>query len=63
MDDGELHIMNGNETDPAIDYLDCPVYTENSDFYIEVVGFWVEGVLQTLLAIPGILGEPGYLLT
>ena len=37
--------------------LDCPVYTENSDYYIGQVGFWVEGVIQTAVGIPGIMGK------
>lgn len=37
--------------------LDCPVYTVYSDYYIAQVNFWVEGVIQTLIGVPGILGK------
>ncbi len=36
---------------------DCPVYGPYSDYYIDTVHFWVEGVLQTMLAVPGLIGE------
>jgi len=37
--------------------LDCPVYTNSSAFLIEQVQFWVEGVIQTCVAIPGLMGK------
>ena len=37
--------------------LDCPAYGNHSDYYIGQVNFWVEGVLQTALAIPGLIGK------
>lgn len=37
--------------------LDCPVYSNHSHRYIYLVDFWVEGVIQTTLAIPGFLGK------
>lgn len=37
--------------------LDCPVYGNNSDFYISQVHWWVEGVFQTTVAIPGLAGK------
>ena len=46
---------DGNAT--TIDDLDCPEYGEYSDYYIGQVNFWVEGVLQTALAIPGLIGK------
>ena len=40
-----------------IDELDCPVYHENSDDWIDFFNFWIGGVLQTGIAIPGFLGK------
>lgn len=37
--------------------LDCPVYGPYSDYYIQQVNFWVEGVIQTIVAIPGLIGK------
>ena len=37
--------------------LDCPEYGNNSDYYIDEVHWWVEGVFQTTVAIPGLAGK------
>ncbi|TRY67647.1 hypothetical protein TCAL_15804, partial [Tigriopus californicus] len=37
--------------------LDCPEYGPYSDYYIQQVRFWVEGVIQTIVAIPGLIGN------
>lgn len=37
--------------------LDCPVYGNNSDFVIEQVIFWTEGVGVTAVSIFGIAGN------
>ena len=39
------------------DQHDSPVYGPYSDYYIYQVNFWVEGVVQTLLAVPGFIGK------
>ena len=43
---------NTNATD-----LDCPVYTDTSDEWIQFVSFWVGGVIQTCITIPGFIGK------
>jgi len=35
--------------------LDCPVYTETSDEWIDFWNFWVGGVFQSFVAIPGFI--------
>lgn len=37
--------------------LDCPLYTEKSDEWIDFFNFWVGGVTQTCIAVPGLLGN------
>jgi len=37
--------------------LDCPIYTNTSEALIEYFKFWVEGVAQTCIAVPGFIGE------
>lgn len=37
--------------------LDCPLYTNTSDQMIDQFNFWVEGVTQTSVAIPGLIGN------
>ena len=37
--------------------LDCPYYGNFSMYYVNQVNFWVEGVVQTAVAVPGIIGE------
>ena len=37
--------------------LDCPTYGNKSDHYINEVHWWVEGVFQTTVAIPGLAGK------
>ena len=37
--------------------LDCPVYTETSDEWIDFWNFWVGGVFQSFVAIPGFIGK------
>ena len=37
--------------------LDCPIYTEDSKYWMEFINFWVGGVLQTLSIIFGFLGK------
>ena len=44
------------EAEAAAD-LDCPEYNNNTSLLIYQFNFWVEGVTQTLVAIPGFLGE------
>ncbi len=51
------HVLQMEEHSNANVTLDCPVYTENDDVTIATVNFWVEGVIQTAVAIPGLLGE------
>ena len=37
--------------------LDCPVYGDTSEEWIDFYNFWVSGVLSTCIAIPGFIGE------
>ena len=37
--------------------LDCSVYTETSDEWIDFWNFWVGGVFQSFVAIPGFIGK------
>jgi len=39
------------------DDLDCPIATNDTEHLYEQFNFWVEGVSQTLVAIPGLLGN------
>ena len=41
----------------GVDFSDCPVFGDDSDYYIAEVSFWVEGVIQTAVAIPGLIGK------
>ena len=52
------------DNDTVIDYesdsseiLDCPVYSESDQTLLGFFSFWIEGVLTTLVAILGILGN------
>ena len=52
--------MNVNDSLEGSDLaakLDCPIYTNTSDMLIDSFNFWVEGVTQTSVAIPGLIGE------
>ena len=49
---------NDSNTSSLALALDCPVYGNNSDYYISQVHWWVEGVFQTTVAIPGLAGKP-----
>ena len=51
--------MNNTSTTTitTADMLDCPVYAGNSDQWIEFFSFWVGGVLQSCIAIPGFVGK------
>ena len=33
--------------------LDCPIYTEDSEYWMEFINFWVGGVVQTLFILFG----------
>ncbi len=35
--------------------VDCPDYDETGERLIEMVNFWMEGVIQTCIAVPGII--------
>ena len=39
------------------DKLDCPVYSDTDQRLLAFFSFWVEGVLTTLMAILGIMGN------
>ena len=41
----------------SLEDLDCPVYTNNSEGWIDYANFWVSGVTSTCIAIPGFIGE------
>jgi len=45
----------GEETFSLAD-LDCPEYGASGENLVERVNFWVEGVLQTTIAAPGLVG-------
>ena len=38
-------------------FQDCPVYTNDSEALIDSYKFWIEGVTQTSIAIPGFIGK------
>ena len=40
-----------------LDNLDCPLYSEKDFEFLDTFSFWVEGVLQTILAFFGIVGN------
>ena len=46
--------MAGNATEMAID---CPVYSNEDMLLVDEFSFWIEGVIQTIVAILGILGN------
>ena len=48
--------MEKNDT-LAEDRLDCPEYSETDQKLLAFFSFWVEGVLTTLMAILGIMGN------
>ena len=50
-------MAEGNDSNTSSLALDCPVYGNNSDYYISQVHWWVEGVFQTTVAVPGLAGE------
>ena len=37
--------------------LDCPIYTEDSEYWMEFINFWVGGVVQTLFILFGFVGK------
>ena len=37
--------------------LNCPIYNENDKRLLAFFSFWIEGILTTLVAILGILGN------
>lgn len=37
--------------------LDCPIYTESGEYMINFFNFWIGGVFQSCIAIPGFLGK------
>ena len=37
--------------------LQCPVFTDDDEFFIEEFAFWTEGVLLCLIAVTGILAN------
>ncbi len=45
-----------NQTLAELGY-DCARFDDESSRTIENVNFWVEGVIQTSLAVPGLVGE------
>jgi len=46
-----------NETSYENLTLDCPIYANNSEALIDSFKFWVEGVAQTCIAVPGFIGK------
>ena len=46
--------MNNSENQTN---LDCPIYTDTSDEWIDFFNFWVGGVFQSFVAIPGFIGK------
>ena len=46
-----------NDTSVSTLELDCPEYGEFSEQHIQALNFWIEGVVQTTLAVPGLIGE------
>ena len=53
----DIRMAQGNDSNASLVELDCPVYGNNSDYYISEVHWWVEGVFQTTVAVPGLAGE------
>ena len=49
--------MNSTSENLSVEVLDCPVYEKSDELFLETFAFWVEGVLQTVFAILGILGN------
>ncbi len=43
--------------DESTDELDCPEYSMEQFAFLDAFSFWVEGVLQTTVAIAGIVGN------
>ena len=42
-------------------FKDCPIYANDSEALIDSYRFWIEGVTQTSIAIPGFIGKvPGW---
>ena len=52
MNNTSEHILSNDTLE-----LDCPIYTETSDEWINFFNFWVGGVFQSFVAIPGFIGK------
>ncbi len=55
-------IAIGNLTDNETEYImdtssDCPDYDKSGDLLLDNLGFYLEGILQTSLAIAGLLSN------
>jgi hypothetical protein len=55
-------IAIGNLTDNETEYVvdpssDCPDYDKSGDLLLDNLGFYLEGILQTSLAIAGLLSN------
>jgi hypothetical protein len=46
-----------NDSNVNITLLDCPVFDDSVQKFVEGFTFWVEGVSQTIIAILGIFGN------
>ena len=49
--------INSLESNSSAADLDCPLYTETSDDWIDFFNFWIGGVIQSCIAIPGFIGK------
>ena len=60
-DNFPLEMMNNTDGDEVqtndTTNLDCPIYTDTSDEWIDFFNFWVGGVFQSFVAIPGFIGK------
>lgn len=53
--------VNESESE-AGNNLTCPVYNEDGNVWINMFEFWIGGVLQTCIAIPGFVGKASFLI-
>ena len=61
-DEYNTMIVVGNQTDNETEYImdpssDCPDYDKSGDLLLDNLGFYLEGILQTSLAIAGLLSN------
>ena len=53
-----MTLVNDTDTEYFLDpSIDCPDYDKSGDLLLDKLGFYLEGILQTSLAIAGLLSN------